>query len=362
MKKTQSNVRPRLVADDNGFADHKLVHVGPDGKFSRQKYATLIQMGGSSLTTVDGGKQDAYIAERAPRTEGEAATFVQYTCSAAVTQPLHVRNQDYPVSEANRVLMHHSLHKSGLAGEKVRMGVTLPFSDFFKADGTPNKELHQRCIENFMQNNIKADGSARNPEIIDVRVFPEALSAFYDWGLDEDGSTTNGYDYLEDSDGSMLIVDIGGSTTDIVSLRMVEGNLLIDHVKSGSVKLGVLDARESINQEYQKSYGSGHNSALSPRILNKIMETKSLSTPAGKVDWTSQVDNIMWTVAQRINGFIAEKVGNISEYQVIHIVGGGAVLFKLWLQEILPGASFGDEYSIANGVLKYMIAQEEDSE
>lgn len=360
MKKTQSNARPRLVADDNGFADHKMVQVGPDGKFLRNKYPTLIQIGGSSLTTVDGGKQDTYIAEHPVRAEGDKATFVQYTCSAAVTQPLHVRNQEYPVSEANRVLMHHGLHKSGLAGEKVRIGVTLPFSDFFKADGTPNKELHQRCIDNFMQNNVKADGAAANPVIIDVRVYPEALSAFYDWGLDEEGNITPGYAYLEASDGSMLIVDIGGSTTDIVSLRMVEGNLLIDHDKSGSAKLGVMDAREAINLEYQKAFGSGHNSTLSPRMVNRILETKALSTPQGTVDWTANVDSVMWTVAQRITGFISQKVGNISEYQVIHVVGGGAVLFQQWLKEVLAGSSFGSEFSIANGVLKYMLAQEEE--
>ena len=362
MKKTQSTSRIRLVADDNGFADHKVVHVGPDKAFQRTKVATLIQMGGSSLTTVNGEKQDTYIAERPVHTEGQQAAIVQYTCSAAVTQPLHIRNGEYPVSEANRVLMHHALHKAGLAGEKVRIGVTLPFSDFFKADGTPNKELHQRCIENFIQNNVKLHGAEANVEIVEVRVYPEALSAFYDWGLDEEGNTTQGYEYLEASDGSMLIVDIGGSTTDIVSLRMVDGRLLIDHDKSGSTKLGVMDAREAINLEYQKAFGSGHNSALSPRMVNNILETKTLSTPSGKLDWTANVHAVMWTVAQRINGFISERVGNTAEYQVIHVVGGGAVLFKEWLQEVLAGSSYGTEYSIANGVLKYMIAQEDESE
>ncbi|WP_153785246.1 ParM/StbA family protein [Pseudomonas sp. EMN2] len=362
MKKTQSSVRPRLVADDNGFADHKIVQVGQDGKFLQSKFPTLIQIGGSSLTSIDGAKEDTYNAERPAATEGGQAGSVQYCCSVAVTEPMHIRNQDYPVSEANRVLMHHALHRSGLAGEKVRVGVTLPFSDFFKADGTPNKELQQRCIDNFMQNNVKADGAASNPEVVEVRVYPEALSAFYDWGLDESGNITKGYEYLEETDGSMLIVDIGGSTTDIVSLRMVEGNLKIAHDKSGSVKLGVLDAGEAINLEYQKAFGSGHNSALSPRMVKKILETKQLVTPGGKVDWTSKVDAVMWALAQRITGFITQKVGNISEYQVIHIVGGGAVLFREWLKDVLAGSSFGNEYSIANGVLKYMIAQEEDGE
>lgn len=268
MKKPQ---KIHLVADDNGYADHKLAEVGDNGKIECRKYPTSIQMGGSSLTSVDGGKENTYHVV-APHQDGETITGT-YTCSVAVTQPMELRNSQYPFAEANRVLLHHAMIRGGLSGKTVKVGLTLPFGDFYKTDGSTNEALQLKSVENFQQSNVIAADGGR-VTVASAHVFPEGLCAFYDWGMNDDASITSDYEDLETNDGSMLIVDIGGSTTDIVCIRMVSGDLMIDHAHSGTTKLGVLDVKEQINLAFQQKFGTdGHESALSPRAQARILET-----------------------------------------------------------------------------------------
>ncbi|NWD57214.1 ParM/StbA family protein [Pseudomonas veronii] len=353
MKKAQPTVM--LVADDNGYADHKLAFFTADGKIECLKVATSVQVGGSNMTSVDGNRQNIYQV-----VDAENNVVNTYTCSAAVTQPLNLRNANYPFVEPNRVLLHHVMVKAGLAGKNVKVGLTLPFGDFFNADGSQNVPFIKRAVENFEQNNVVTEKDALKVAIASAHMFPEALSAFYDWGLDETGGVLPRYEALEESDGSILIVDIGGSTTDIVCIRMVDGSLMIDHAHSGTERIGVLDVKEQINTEYQKKYGSGgHESHLSTRAVTKILETSKHRGGGRELDLSADVQAIIGQVSQRVVNYVESKAGKIGDYQAIHFVGGGAVVFKDALQKAVSFATIGDEFANARGVLKYMVEQQE---
>lgn len=351
MKKNQAS--PIFVADDNGYADHKTAIFTAAGTIDCAKVPTSIQVGGSNLTSVDGGRENIYQV-----TDAEGNVLNTYTCSAAVTQPLNLRNANYPFAEPNRVLLHHAMIKAGLEGKTVKVGLTLPFGDFFKADGSQNTQLIQKAVENFQQNNVLTEKDGLKITIASAHMYPEALSAFYDWGLDDTGNILPRYEELEESDGSILIVDIGGSTTDIVCIRMVDGNLMIDHAHSGTERVGVLDVKEQINAEYQKKYGSGgHESSLSSRAVTKILETSKHRGGGRDLDLTADVQAIIGQVAQRVVNYVESKAGKIGDYQAIHFVGGGAVVFKHALQKAVGFATIGDEFANARGVLKYMVEQ-----
>lgn len=343
-----------LVADDNGYADHKLAFINGT-KIECIKIPTSVQIGGSSLTSVDGTKSGLYNVQDI--SAGQEGGFQTYFCSAAVTQPLNLRNSEYPFSEANRVLMHHALHEAGFHGKSVVVGVTLPFRDFYTSDGGLNTPYHHRTIENFMLNNVEGQEGGK-VKIDKARVFPEALSAFYDWGLDDEGNMTPGYEDIDANDGSVLVVDIGGSTTDIVCVTLIDGNLMIDHSRSGTEKVGVLDVKEKINEAFQALTGVGHSSVLSQRAISKIMETGMHRSAGREVDMRAQVDQILKTVTHKIVTYLQSKAGSFHDYQAIRFVGGGAVLFGKALKTAVPAATMGDEFANARGVLKYMLAQQ----
>lgn len=343
-----------LVADDNGYASHKVAKFDDAGKIVCTKFDTSIQIGGSSLTSVDGDKEDTY------RVIDEAGNVTNtYTCSSAITQPLDLRNSNYPFVEANRVLMHHSLIRSGMEGKQVQVGVTLPFADYFTVGGQMNTAIQERSQENFNLNNVIAERGEKTVHVVGARVFPEGMSAFYDWALDENCNMTDAFEELTDNDGSALIVDIGGSTTDIVCIRMVNGDIKIDHAHSGTTKIGVLDVREEINNAYQKKYSTGgFESALSVRAVERIMQNGIHKAGGQTHDLKADLDAIFRAVTQRVVSYMQSKAGRINDFEVIHFVGGGAVLFGESLKNAVPVGSIGDEFANARGVLKYMKAQQ----
>ncbi|MDU4254477.1 ParM/StbA family protein [Pseudomonas sp.] len=353
--KKSTNAKARLVANDNGYAAHKVAWIDNEGKIMTSKIPTLIQVGGTGgVTTLTGKSVGSYSVEG-----------VEYHCSTLLNEPMNLRNADYPVSVANRVLFTHALAKFGLLGGPIRGAVTLPFRDYFKADGSINNALNEKTVENFMQGNVKVNGSPVQPEILSVRVCAEALSAWFDWAMNDDGTMSEAYEELQSRDGTMLVVDIGGSTTDIASLGLENGELLINQQRSGTEKVGVLDALGKLEELVQAKMAaegeegmSGHGSALPPKLLEQILEKGTCTYSSRNWDFTAERDTACNAVADRIVNAIKSKVGNPGEYYAILVVGGGAIVFLKWLKAMFKNAVFGDEFSNAKGALKYMRGAE----
>lgn len=356
-RKIKHSVRPRLVANDNGYADHKLAWFDSEGKILTGKVPALIQVGGQGLTTADGKRIGAYRVDD-----------VEYTCSSAIDAPMNLRNADYPVSIANRVLFTHALARFGLLGMPIQAAVSLPFRDYFSGDGQINQNLRTASADNFMQRNVEVLGSEAQPEITNVVVYAEALSAWFDWALTDSGEMSDGYDELVDLQGEMLVADIGGSTTDLASFKMtnevVEGQMIIGHKKSGTEKVGVLDAKAKLEELVRKTMTeagvqgfSGHGSQIPNSLLETIMQ-KGKAHFAGKVwDFTVERELATRSVAEQITNYIKSTVGNVSAYYAILVVGGGAVVFREALSQLLPSAIFMDEFANARGMLKFMRGQ-----
>lgn len=349
-KKPQTKVMPRLVADDNGYAAHKIAWLDQEGRIMVGKVPTQIQAGGTGMSTTTGGRVGAYDVDG-----------VEYHCSAILSNPMSLRNSDYPLSVANRVLFNHSLAKFGLLGMPVRAAVTLPFRDYFNDDGTINERLRNSTQANFEQRDVKVLESEAQPDVVSVRVCAEALSAWFDWAMEEDGSMTAAYDELHDINGEMLVVDIGGSTTDLASLGLVDGQLLINHEKSGTERAGVLDALAKLEElvratmEREGVTGmSGHDSKLPQKLLEMIMEKGTCNYSGRHWNFEAERDTACKAVAERIVNYIKTKVGNPGSYYAILVVGGGAIVFRKWIQHMFANAIFGDEFSNAKGALKFL--------
>lgn len=344
---------PRLVADDNGYADHKIAWLDENGRIMTGKVPSMIEAGGQGLSSTTGQRIGVY-----------RVGDVEYTCSSAVSSPMKLRNSDYPVSTANRVLFNHAMARFGLLGMPIRGAVTLPFRDYFNDDGSLNVDLRSRTAENFMRRDVEVVGSQAQPDIQSIAVYSEALSAWFDWAIDEKGNLTKDHDELCELQGEMLVVDIGGSTTDLASLQMVDGELLINQGKSGTETVGVLDARSKLDELVRGFLAAegvagmtGHGGVLPNALLGSIL-LNGKGNYAGQVwGFEQQRDQACKAVAERVTSYIKSKVGNPATYYAILVVGGGAIVFRPWLEAIFPNAIFSDEFANARGALKYLRSQ-----
>lgn len=349
-KNAEKTLMPRLVANDNGYADHKLAWYDESGRILTGKVPALIQAGGQGLASTQGERKGAY-----------EVGSTQYTCSSEVSNPMRIRNAEYPTSTANRVIFTHALARFGLLGMPVEAAVTLPFRDFYRDDGSINAELRAACAANFAKSDVRVVGCDAQPDIRGVKVYAEALSAWFDWAIDERGELTPGYQEMCDINGKVLVVDIGGSTTDLASVQMVDGELLINHELSGTEKVGVLDAKATLDELVRSHLAkegvkgaTGHGSKLPDALVSNILKNGSASYSGQRWDFTLQRDQACQVVAERVTSYIQSSVGNVHTYLVILVVGGGAIVFKEWLNKILPNAIFLDEFANARGALKFL--------
>lgn len=356
--KQKTSKKPRLLANDNGYADHKLAWLSDNGTIMTLKVPTLIQVGGSGLASTSGDRKGAY-----------KVNDVEYSCSAAISDPMKVRNADYPTSIANRVLFTHALVRAGLMGMPVKASVTLPFRDYYSHDGSMNEALKEACRANFMANDVEVVGCSAKPEVADVEVRAEALSAFMDWAMTDKFEWSAQYNELEEMLGEVLVVDIGGSTTDLVTLQIldeVDGpEMAINHNKSGTEKVGVLDAKSRLNElvvQKMQAKGvtglSGHGAGLPAMWIEQALQRKQGVYAGAKWDVSEEIEVACRGVAERISNYIKTTVGSPQSYYAILVVGGGALVFRKWLEQMLPNAVFKDEFANARGLLKFMIYQE----
>ncbi|CAM5368443.1 hypothetical protein SSTU70S_05718 [Stutzerimonas stutzeri] len=150
-------------------------------------------------------------------------------------------------------------------------------------------------------------------------------------------------------------------TTDLASVQMVDGELLINHELSGTEKVGVLDAKATLDELVRSHLAkegvkgaTGHGSKLPDALVSNILQNGSASYSGQRWDFTLQRDQACQVVAERVTSYIQSSVGNVHTYLAILVVGGGAIVFKEWLNKILPNAIFLDEFANARGALKFL--------
>lgn len=348
--------KPILLTDDNGYADHKMSSYDPAEMIIHNSKTPSIIGSGHGLNTATGDLVGGYTVL------GEYDQ--QYTCDNNITNPIDTRHAAYPVSIENRVLLTHALNNAGLLGKEVALTVTLPFADYYLPGGEINMELVEKVKANFMQNNVRADGGdgkGQTAKVVDCRVSPEAVSAWFDWALDEQGNVNDNYADMLDDGGAVLVVDVGGSTTDIVSLTL-SPQLTVLNERSGTEKAGVLDVMEQMETEFLRQMrdagvieGGGHESVLSPNQKSALLSGKTIRFARQTYSIEDLYKKVTENVARRIEAFIRKTAGNTHSFHSIIVVGGGAIVFKEALGKLLSGAVFLDEYANSRGALKLAI-------
>lgn len=252
------------------------------------------------------------------------------------------RFNEYPFSGFNRVIIHHALREAGMGGKNVRIASGLPISSYFQG-GQPNEAFIKRKIESVAKSVETMDGS-ETANIIDHKVFPEGLAAFIDYAIDERGAL------VVDLKKTYAVVDVGGRTTDVGVI--VNGNQ-VDHARTKSSEIGVLDVVEEISLEIQRAYGLP---SIPVHKVESAIRSKTITFWGKEHDIHEIVDQSISTALTRIQREINRALGSAADIDTVLLVGGGAFVFKD-LQDLFPNIVIPQdpEFANARGFAKYML-------
>jgi plasmid segregation protein ParM len=337
---------PLFVADDNGHSHHKIAYF-EDGVIKTHKVEAIVGDGSAAITDATGEYQSTY--------DVDGKHFV---CNAQIQKPLQVRNVGYQTAPENKALMAHVIDLAGLSNRPLIVGTTLPWQQCFHADGKANSKEMTRVGEFFCSGeNVKILSSNSQLNIVHSKPYVEGLAAFFDWALTNTGEPTTD----ADMSGPVAVVDIGGSTTEIVTILSGSVKLSIDHSRSGNVKKGVIDAMVQVKSLAEKLIRE--NSKIDPSsdggvpdwMVKELFNTGRLRIGQNlTLEAHEDVAKIKSNIAAQLLSFIQTTIGNTLGYQAIIFVGGGSIVFKDQLESTGLNTVFLNEFSNAIGALKYM--------
>ncbi len=326
------NKSPAFVAVDDGYAQTKLYGDGPDGKPVKLAIRTSVRAGRYGLGSISG---EAVIGSYDTE-EGD-----QFTISDDIAAE-NTQFDSFHTSSMNRALVNHVLIQGGYSGRDVKLIAGLPVADFFLADGKDEEKIAAKTA-NLLKKVTSVSANAPVANLRDVRIGCQAVAAFVDHVLDDDLKET------ADMDATIAVVDIGGRTTDIAVV--VRGNS-IDHEKSGTTNIGVLDVYKALSKEIRAKFKTRDEFPLSQ--MDQAVRTGKIRLWNEENDVSAEVASIVREHETRIAREVERRLGSASNISGVLFVGGGSALFKGISARFRNGIMHDDpEFANARGLHKY---------
>lgn len=317
-----------FVGVDDGFAYLKVVDAN-----GYRKYRSSVKAGAHAIAQIFGGGEDD--------TRGYTTDGLNYTAGESVVGE-DTRFDGYIGSPLNRVLIHHALHSSGYAGKDVRIATGMPVESFYKGNDVNTEAMTSKHASIAVPvEPLNGD----KPVIIKGNIVcSEGVAAFLDYFLDMEGNPVR-----EMSDYPVGIVDIGGRTTDCVWVCPPSA---IDHSRSGTENVGVLDVMAAVETSLRKEY---QLSQVSRFLLEQAITKGTLKVFGKDVDVRDIVNEAKNTVMERIMREVERKLGNGAELEAVIFVGGGSAMMpeiaKRYPNALVPEHP---EFANARGMYKYL--------
>lgn len=254
---------------------------------------------------------------------------------------------DYPLSAVNRAIVQHALLAAGLSGRSIHAVSGLPVARFYHSDGQRRDALIASKTASLLTPVQPLDG--RPPVSIACHdVIPEALAAWYDHVIIEDG--TEGVRLDESAvKAPLAIVDIGGRTTDFV----VVADEKLWHQSSGSITCGLLDLRA----EVAEAICAVHDlDSLSAAGIDQALTTNTICLFGKDHDVTAIVSKARQQIVLRIEQETRRRLGRGAELERVLFVGGGSVVLADAIRHWFPNQAIAPHPAFANarGMLKYL--------
>ena len=269
----------------------------------------------------------------------------EFTVLPPLDQEENTRFDDFALSESNRVLVHHGLCKAQLHGQPVRIVTGLPVAKFYRQGSGVNDGLIRKKNENIRLPVASMRGNLQPPRVDQASVMAEGVAAAIDHMLDDH---CNERAQLH---RAWAVVDIGGRTTDVVTLiRHENGSLGLDSPGTDTENLGAMDAMDELRRSVCVRLDCDKNDVAE---WASAFETKRVFFNGVHHEIEDLVKAALTGVGNSILRFVKSKLRSSGKLEKILLVGGGALLFKDLMKEY-PHVHIPEHPQFANarGMLK----------
>jgi plasmid segregation protein ParM len=324
--------KPLLVAIDDGYAQTKVYGERPDGTIGKYHMRSSVRPGRYGVGSIAGdGFMGLYDTEEGPFTASEDV-------EAESTQ-----FDNFHTSTMNRVLVNHGLVGAGYGGLPVDIITGLPVADFFGHDGAMDEAKIALKKANLQKPVQLASGGDKVAIIHNIDIGCQAVAAYYDYALDDQ------LNEIRDVDGAIAIVDIGGRTTDIAT---VIGGLRIDHARTDTANIGVLDVYKAVKQGIWAELKIRDDFPIN--VIDKAVRTGAIKLWGKEQDVAKIVADAVAEYQAKLKREIERKISTGAAMNAVVFVGGGSALFKDIADTFRNGYMSPDpEFANARGLYKH---------
>jgi plasmid segregation protein ParM len=333
------------VAVDDGYANTKVAYFNTNESLQTSFIPSIY--GNADLghfeSDMQGNALNTYrTADHAEDTDLSA----RFCISPNLSHPTDTRAGSYPVSAANRCVVHHAIHAAGISSEacdSIHLAVTLPIRDYFSTDREALIEKRKASLSMPVFREQGLSDTVKMLDITSVHVLPEAIMAYFDHLLDDQG------EIIADEDAVVAVVDVGGHTTDIAVVQP-GGNISRD--RSESITLGILKYIERV----QDLVLEAHKIRITNKHVNTAIQNNGIVNIRGqREDLSVFLSKASEMIVRELRAQVAQVLGDDTDVDCILYVGGGATVLGRTLSRH-PNVIIPPEPHFANarGALKYM--------
>jgi plasmid segregation protein ParM len=339
---TTENNKPLLVAIDDGYAQTKVYGERPDGTIGKYHMRSSVRPGRYGVGSISGdGFMGLYDTEEGPFTASEDV-------EAESTQ-----FDNFHTSTMNRVLVNHGLVGAGYGGKEVNIITGLPVADFFGPDGAKDEQKIFLKKANLQKPVQLLSGSDKVAILKDITVGCQAVAAYIDYALNDNLKENENADV----DGAVAIVDIGGRTTDIAT---VIGGSRIDHARSGTANIGVLDVYKAVKQGIWTELKVRDDFPIN--VIDKAVRKGTIKLWGQEQDVSTIIAAVVAEYQAKLAREIERRISTGAAMNAVVFVGGGSALFKDIASTFRNGHMSKDpEFANARGLYKYVRYQNQDA-
>ena len=248
-------------------------------------------------------------------------SVIDFDTQAAINY-IDTRTQDYPYSKHNLALIYHVLNKAGITGA-ISVMTGLPVERFY-SNGQKNTALIEKKINNLINTEVtNLNKDIILPNVVQHRVMSQALASYFDLLLDDSGNINKEIEDIS-KDSKIAIVDIGGRTTDIITIDI--GGESVDLSKSITRDIGALYLKDAIKKRIMTDFAINQISSV---VLDRILAKNNFRHNGKIVDVSSIVKQEKMLLTNKILSLINQVLDiDFSEYGIVAFVGGGSLLIK----------------------------------
>lgn len=254
----------------------------------------------------------------------------KYTYDATSDKALSTTHIEYQYDDLNLLAVHHALLQTGLPPQPVSIVVTLPITEYYKADDCQKNEPKIAAKRKNLMRDISLN-KGELFEVIDVEVMPESLPAIL--------STLIGSGCSEFT--KSLVVDCGGTTLD---MGVVIGEF--DDVSAiyGNNEIGVA----MVTDAARKALASA-DSDSSYLVANELIKRRhDMDFVRDVVNDEEQIPVILNKIDTKIHELGAQVAYEAKKFAKnpnrVYLVGGGAQLIYSALQSAY--STLGDRVTL----------------